>query len=135
MIHIRKSQPVTHKRRFFKGRSIRGKNIRDIRWLNTEGSDITDKQWDINFIRCMGMLLNGELINEVNETGIPIKDDILLLIVNSFWESIQFRLPDAELSKRWEVLVDTSELFSDNEKVLNVIEMPPRSLVLLRNLK
>ncbi len=135
MIHIRKSQPVTHKRRFFKGRSIRGKNVRDIRWLNTEGSDITDKQWDINFIRCMGMLLNGELINEVNETGIPIKDDILLLIVNSFWESIQFQLPDAELSKSWEVLVDTSEFYSDKEKVLNEIEMLPRSLVLLRNLK
>ena len=135
LIQIRKNQPVTHKRRFFKGRSIRGKDVRDIRWLNTKGSDITDKQWNINFIRCMGMLLNGELINEVDENGLPIKDDILLLIVNSYWENIHFSLPNGELKSSWEVLTDTSERFPDNSEIHNEIEMSPRSLVLLRNLK
>jgi glycogen operon protein len=135
MINIRKSQPVTHKRRFFKGRRIRGKDVRDIRWLNTEGTDMTDKQWNLSYIRCMGMLLNGELINEVNESGIPIKDDILLLIVNSFWDTIFFKLPNTELNQTWEVLTDTSISFQDGDKVNDKIEMPPRSLILLRNLK
>jgi isoamylase len=107
VIAIRKSQPVTHKRRFFKGRRIRGTGVKDIRWLNTDGADMTDTQWDTNFIRCMGMLLNGELINEVNERGEPIKDDILLLIVNSFWEKIKFKLPNTTLGHNWEMLIDT----------------------------
>ncbi len=135
MIQIRKNQPVTHRRRFFKGRRIRGTGVRDIRWLNTEGTDMTDAQWDLSFIRCMGMLLNGELINEVNESGESIKDDILLLIVNSFWENIGFKLPNTELQSGWEVLVDTSEIIAGKDKILNRLEMPPRSLVLLRNLK
>ncbi|MBN1951879.1 MAG: glycogen debranching protein GlgX [Bacteroidales bacterium] len=136
MIALRKEHPVTHKRRFFKGRRIRGAGVKDIRWLNTEGLDMTDDQWDADFIRCMGMLLNGELINEVNEKGEPLSDDILLLVVNSFWEAIGFSLPDGTLGEEWEVLVDTSK---DHPKhhagtITKVFNMPPRSLVLLRNL-
>jgi len=137
LIAIRKNQPVTHRRRFFKGRRIRGAGVKDIRWLNTDGSDMTDEQWNSDFIRCMGMLLNGELINEVNEKGEPIKDDILLLIVNSFWEPIGFTLPNTTLGHSWEVLVDTSmaKMPSKQEQLSMVFNMPPRSLVLLKNVK
>ena len=137
MIAIRKSQPVTHKRRFFQGRRIRGTGIRDIRWLNNDGNDMTDEEWNTSYIRCMGMLLNGELINEVDEDGDMIKDDILLVLVNSFWESVRFKLPNSELSATWEVLVDTSEsqfrhfpLRVETEYII-----PPRALVLLRNMR
>jgi glycogen operon protein len=136
LIAIRKSQPVTHKRRYFKGRKIHGKDVMDIRWLNTEGKDMTKQEWNTNFIRCMGMLINGELINEVDIYGKPIKDDILLLLVNSYWEKIAFTLPNNELSNKWEVLVDTSagEIEGDR-KIVDVYEIPWRSLVLLRNIK
>ncbi len=135
LISIRKSQPVTHKRRFFKGRRIRGTGVKDIRWLNNDGTDMTDIQWNTDFIRCMGMLLNGELINEVNEEGIPIKDDILLMIVNSFWEKVDFVLPNTTLGHDWEMLIDTSKENSHNEQpiITGTIAIPPRSLILLRN--
>ncbi len=137
LITIRKNQPVTHKRRFFKGRRIRGAGVKDIRWLNTDGSDMTDEQWKTDFIRCMGMLLNGELINEVNENGEPIKDDILLLVVNSFWEPIGFTLPNTTLGHSWEVLIDTNteKLTNSQNQLSGVFNMPPRSLVLLKNVK
>ena len=83
------------------------------------------------------MLLNGELINEVDEDGDMIKDDILLVLVNSFWEQVRFKLPNTELAATWEVLVDTSEsqfrhfpLRVETEYII-----PPRSLVLLRNMR
>jgi isoamylase len=137
LIAIRRSQPVTHKRRFFKGRRIRGTGVKDIRWLNTNGTDMTDAQWNTNFIRCMGMLLNGELINEVNERGEPIKDDILLLIVNSYWEKIKFVLPNTTLGHNWEQLIDTENSNAINGKIIEsgYLDMPPRSLVLLRNIR
>ncbi len=136
VIEIRRNQPVTHKRRYFIGRKIYGKEIRDIRWLNTDGTDMTDEEWNISFIRCMGMLLNGKLSDEVNEFGEPIKDDILLLIVNSFWEPISFTLPYEEVNVEWEVLIDTEtgEADGNGRKVQFVYEMPSRSLVLLRNI-
>ena len=137
LIDIRKKHPVTHRRRFFKGRRIRGAGIMDIRWLNTNGSDMTDMQWNTDFIRCMGILLNGELMNEVNEKGETVKDDILLLIVNSFWEPLGFTLPNSTLGHSWELLIDTSrtKVPIKNEKLSEVFNMPPRSLVLLRNIR
>jgi len=137
LITIRKNQPVTHKRRFFKGRRIRGVGVKDIRWLNTDGSDMTDNQWNTNFIRCMGMLLNGELMNEVSEKGELIQDDILLLIVNSFWEPIGFKLPNTTLGHLWQVLVDTSlkKIPIKHKQISTSLAVPPRSLILLRNVK
>lgn len=137
LIHIRKNQPVLHKRRFFKGRRIRGKGVMDIRWLNTDGTDMTDEQWNVSFIRCMGMLLNGELINEVDDCGKMIRDDILLLIVNSYWETIGFTLPNTMYGREWEVLVDTgnTNLQGTKHRISGKIDMPERGLVLLKNIK
>ena len=137
LIAIRKNQPVTHKRRFFKGRRIRGAGVMDIRWVNTDGTDMTDEQWDTDFIRCMGMLLNGELINEVDQKGEPIKDDILLLVVNSYWEPIGFTLPNTTLGHTWEILIDTSneKLTRKNGTLSRIFNMPPRSLMLLKNVR
>ena len=136
VIEIRKSQPVTHKRRYFKGREIFGKDVRDIRWLSTDGNDMTESELNTNFIRCLGMLLNGELMTETDETGEVIKDDILLLIVNSYWEPISFTLPHLDVTNEWEVLIDTSktEQPAEGNDILDVYEIKGRSLVLLKNI-
>ena len=99
---------MTHKRRYFKGRKIFGQEVRDIRWLNTDGNDMTEDELNTGFIRCLGMLLNGELMTEMDELGEVIKDDILLLIVNSYWEPLSFSLPHQDVTNEWELLIDTS---------------------------
>jgi isoamylase len=136
MIALRKKHPVTHKRRFFKGRRIHGKGVRDIRWINNDGTGMTDEQWNTSFIRCMGMLLNGHLITEVDLNGEPVEDDILLVMVNSYWDSLNFTLPTGDVSSEWEVLVDTNEsAINNNKKTISFsYELAPRSLVLLRNI-
>jgi isoamylase len=137
IIAIRKEHPVTHKRRFFKGRRIHGKGIRDIRWINNDGTDMTEKQWNTSFIRCMGMLLNGQLITEANLNGDPIIDDVLLILVNSYWDTIPFILPDHEIGDEWEVIFDTWELsVKDNkQRVSGKYNIQARSMVLLRNVE
>jgi isoamylase len=137
MITIRKNQPITHQRRYFKGRRIHGKNVRDIRWLNTDGSDMTVEEWNTNFIRCMGMLLNGQIMRTIDIEGNVSNDDILLILVNAFWEKIQFTLPNDELGKNWEILIDTSrnEIPVKPEIISGIYDIPGRSLTLLRSVK
>ncbi len=136
LIDIRTHQPVMHKRRYFKGRRIHGRDIEDIRWLNADGSDMSDEEWDTHFIRCMGMLLNGEMTMEVDEFGEPIKDDILLLLVNSYWERLSFKFPHEGVTNEWEVLTDTSKPGeSGGNRVHDEYTIEGRSLVLLRNMK
>ncbi|MGQ7868209.1 glycogen debranching protein GlgX [Sunxiuqinia sp. sy24] len=137
IIHIRNNHPVTHRRRYFKNRRIQGEGIRDIRWINTDGIDMSQEEWDTSFIRGMGMLLNGELMKEIDENGKVLGEDILLILVNSFWEPISFTLPHEGLNTDWEVLVDTYLPLKDlpPKQVSNVFEIGGRSLVLLKNIK
>ena len=136
VIEIRKAHPQMHKRRYFKGRKIRGEEIRDIRWINSGGNDMSDEEWDTSFIRCMGMLLNGNVMTEITEKGEEIHDDILLLLVNSYWEPIVFKLPDEITGPEWEILTDTSRQNANGEvqKVNNEFNILGRSLVLLKNI-
>ncbi len=137
VIAIRNEHPVTHRRRYFKNRQIQGEGITDIRWLNNDGIDMSIEEWETRFIRCMGMLLNGELMHEMDEYGNVLKKDILLILVNSYWEPISFNLPHEDLSVHWEVLLDTDqvEVPETPETVQGIYKMQGRSFVLLKNIK
>jgi glycogen operon protein len=137
VIDIRNAYPVLHRRRYFKNRKIQGEGIKDIRWLNTDGIDMSQEEWDTSFIRCMGMLLNGELMNEMDEDGNELQKDILLILVNSYWEPISFTLPHEGLNVNWEVLLDSDwEARTDQAGLIqNVYRIEGRSLVLLKNVK
>ncbi|MCA1746922.1 MAG: hypothetical protein LC655_04440, partial [Bacteroidales bacterium] len=84
-----------------------------------------------------GMLLNGELMKEMDEYGNYLKGDILLILVNSYWEPISFTLPHEVESSRWEVMVDTDkEENADEGKIIqNVYQIQGRSFALLKNIK
>jgi isoamylase len=126
-----------HRRRYFKNRKIQGEGIKDIRWLNTDGIDMSQEEWDTSFIRCMGMLLNGELMKEMDEFGNELQKDILLILVNSYWEPISFTLPHEGLDVNWDVLLDTSQDGQPEHPthICNVYRIGGRSLVLLKNIK
>src|SRR6056297_86304 len=97
IIGIRNEYPVTHRRRYFKNRQIMGEGIKDIRWLNTDGLDMSKEEWETSFIRSMGMLLNGKLMEGVDEYGNTLKDDILLILLTAIWEPLTFPCPMKEL--------------------------------------
>nr|WKN39713.1 glycogen debranching protein GlgX [Tunicatimonas sp. TK19036] len=134
LISIRKASPIMHRRRFFLGRPIRGKDIRDIRWLRTDGKDMTDNDWNTSHVRCLGMLLNGHAMDEVDERGKRITDDVYLLLINSYWEPVPFLFPKKQhLRGTWKILVDTqqSTIHEEDKTLTKQLELPPRSLLLL----
>jgi isoamylase len=102
-------QPVLQRRNFFQGRAIRGSNIKDITFFSPAGVEMTEQQWTDGNARCMGMRLAGDLIDDVNERGEPIKGDTLLILINAHWEELPFTLPDTLGGDVWQTLVDTAE--------------------------
>ena len=96
---------------------------------------MTREEWETSFIRCMGMLLDGKLMHEIDECGNELKKDVLLVLVNSFWEPIIFTLPYEGVHPQWELLVDTElDAIADTPVLVqDVYEIPARALVLLRN--
>ena len=107
LIKLRMENPIFHRRRFFSGRSIRGAEIGDILWIGANGLEMTSDKWDSPDNHCLGMLLNGEEMEEYDEFGCQIKDDIFLVILNSYWEHVDFTLPGYESLPNWTLICDT----------------------------
>ncbi len=133
LIKIRREFPVLHRRKFFQGRRIRGTDIQDIRWVRPDGEDMTEEEWNTSFVRVLGMLLNGQVMDEYNEKGERLKDDVMLLLFNGYWDRQPFKLPGKVGEPEWEVLVDTFDQDASRFAACGeILDLKPRSLVLLR---
>jgi glycogen operon protein len=109
IIGLRQKYPVLRRRRFFQGRSIRGAGVKDIAWYEPHGIEMTDKAWSDHSARCVGVLLNGNAVDEIDERGEPVVGDTLFLMFNAHHDAILFRLPPKQPGERWDRLLDTSE--------------------------
>ena len=51
---------------------------------------MTDETWNSPDVRCLGVRLNGDAIDEVDERGERIVGDTLLLLLNAGEEAVPF---------------------------------------------
>jgi glycogen operon protein len=134
LIQLRKAHPVLHRRTFFQGRSIHGQQISDIEWYRPDGQEMADEEWSSGFVRALGMLLNGQIMDEWDTRGNHVYDDVLLLLFNAYHKPIPFVLPGRLGDPAWEPLLDTAR---PNQQLPayyagNGYQLQGRSLVLLR---
>jgi len=109
LVHLRLSEPVLRRRRYFQGRSIRGGGVKDVAWLAPDGREMTDEAWNADFVRSIGMLLSGNAIEEVDERGERITGDTLLVLLNAHTDKVPFTMPPLEPDQQWQRLIDTVE--------------------------
>ncbi len=109
LIRLFKEQPVLARRKFYLGRSIRGAGVKDIAWFEPSGKEMDDQAWDAHFVRCLGVLLNGEAMEETDEDGYTLVGDTLFLMFNAHHEPIAFVLPALQSNERWVRLLDTAD--------------------------
>jgi glycogen operon protein len=105
---IWREQPVFQRRNFFVGRAIRGCDVKDISFFEPSGKEMSDQAWDDRNVRCLGVRLAGDVIDEVDERGEPIIGDTLLLLMNAHWEEIPFTLPATRAEHYWQTMLDTA---------------------------
>jgi glycogen operon protein len=102
---LRQSQPVLRRRTFLRARQP---DSWDVAWLRPEGGDLTPADWADGERRVLGMLLNGEGLDESSAVGNPANGDTLLILLNAGPDPCDFRLPDDRRSS-WERLIDTAD--------------------------
>ncbi len=107
MIALRRAHPVFRRRDFYKGHPLRGRDIKDIAWLQPEGGEMSDDEWDQHFARCLGVYLAGEALTETDDRGRPVRDQNFLVLFNAHHEPIPFKLPDHG-GAGWHALFDTA---------------------------
>jgi glycogen operon protein len=131
---IFREQPALQRRKFFLGRAIRGSAIKDISFFEPSGREMSDAAWNDPHVKCLGIRLAGDLINDIDERGEPIVGDTLILLLNAHWEELPFTLPITRAGQPWEALVDTHDTTAPLRTCLGGEQYPlfGRSLALLR---
>jgi glycogen operon protein len=135
LCRLRNGHPVLRRREFFQGRPILGQGVRDIMWLKPDGQEMVDSDWKTSWVHCIGVLLDGEDLDEYDDDGNRLKDNTLLLILNSYEDTVSFSLPSNPKRARWKVLVSTADPhgFQQSPRLEGgaYLQIPSRSLILL----
>ncbi|MEX2281817.1 MAG: glycogen debranching protein GlgX [Gemmatimonadota bacterium] len=107
LLQLRREHPALHRKKFFQGRKIRGADVRDIVWLQPNGQEMADAEWDAHWVRSIAVRLDGSSLDELAETGEPVTDDDLLILLNAHDGDVTFILPPTPHGGNWELLLDT----------------------------
>ncbi len=108
MVALRAAHPVFHRRDFFQGRPLHGSGIRDIVWLQPDGSEMTEQEWGHDHARALAVFLSGDALNEVDGRGRAVHDDTFVLLFNADVNPVTFTLPADLGLTEGELLIDTS---------------------------
>ena len=103
---LRHEYPILRRNRFLTGQYVEEVGVKDVTWVNANGSEMTLEQWQDGGMACFGMLLDGR----AQATGIrkSSKDATLLLVINGHSDLVEFRLPECYGGMQWSLLVDTN---------------------------
>ena len=105
---LRHAHPVLRRTRFLHGNFSCARGIKDITWFTPQGAEKTSEQWMDPVARCIGVLLNGQASPTIGSHGALIEDDLLLIILNSHHEVVEFTLPGIPVEGEWTRLIDTA---------------------------
>ncbi|CAN5252108.1 glycogen debranching protein GlgX [soil metagenome] len=108
---LRREHAVFRRARFFTGRPVaraEGEPLPDVQWLNTDGAAMTEQDWDTDFVKSVGVFLNGQGIRQRDRRGRWIVDVNFVMYFNAHDQGVEFTIPSDEYAPAWEVVVDTT---------------------------
>ena len=135
---LRRQHPVFRRRRFFDGRPVRRRGVEtlpDITWFATDGTEMTEEDWEAPFGRAVAVYLNGEGIPDRDSRGDRVVDDSFLLCFSAHDQPLEFLVPGAEYASTWTVVLDTARPDLDDGTVMMAggsVPVGPRALVVLQ---
>jgi isoamylase len=109
LLAFRRAHPVFRRRRWFQGRPLHGKDVRDIAWFTPGGQEMSEDDWNVGFAKSLMVYLNGHAIPSRGPQGEAIVDDTFLLCFNAHYEAMTFTLPPRQFGERWHRVIDTAD--------------------------
>lgn len=134
LIALRRDHPVIRWPRFLHGHHRSPEGVKDITWLSSAGTEMTQEQWQETWRRCVGLMLNGEAETPLDAGGAPLVCPVLILAINSSTDAEDFVLPAVPRGTGWSKLIDTAqdgELAKDLIPFGSAVRLDGRSVTLL----
>jgi glycogen operon protein len=129
---LRRRFPILRRSRFLTGEYNEELGVKDVTWINANGSEMPEGEWQNGAMHCFGMLMDGR----AQTTGIRQRghDVTLLMIVNGHFDLVKFTLPETVGGSCWSLLMDTNlpdDAAAQVFKTGDVYDVTARSLLLL----
>ena len=128
---LRHKYPILRRSRFFTAEYREDLEIKDLTWINANGSEMTADEWQDGSMKCFGMLMDGRAqVTGIRKRG---QNQTLLMILNGYHELVRFTLPECAGGDAWSLLVDTNRPDQDEQPDFSFgrqYEVSGRSLLL-----
>jgi len=133
LIALRKAHPVFRRNRF-----LAGAEAADLLWFTPAGAWLTDADWSDPNALAIALYLDGSDAPDRAPDGTWLTDDDFLVLVNAWWEPLDFVIPETRPEAAWRPLVDTYDLTAPAGsetagKAGDHVAVGPRSMVVLLN--
>ena len=88
LIALRKAHPVFRRRRF-----LSGAEAAELQWFTPAGTEMTAADWSDENALAIALYLDGSDDPDRAEDGTSLLDDDFLVLVNAWWQPLDFTLP------------------------------------------
>ncbi len=132
VIALRKEHPVFRRRRF-----LSGAEASELRWFTPAGTEMTIPDWSDPSALAIALYLDGSDDPDRAADGTWLVDDDFMVLVNAWWEPLEFVLPATRPQAGWQVEIDTYDLASQpgpaggQRRAGDRVAVGPRSVVVL----
>jgi glycogen operon protein len=132
VIALRRAHPVFRRRRF-----LAGAEAAELSWFTPSGVPMTMADWADPDARSLALYLDGADATDRGVDGIPLLDDDFLLLVNAWWEPLEFSMPATRPGQMWQGELDTYDPATTPTPsppgAGGSVTVGPRSIVLCRS--
>jgi len=102
LVAFRRDHPVFRRHRY-----LTGVEAAELGWYTPAGTPMTQEGWDDLSALALGVYLDGSDAPDLGPDGQPLLDDDFLVLVNGWWEGIDFTIPDVRPGVAWQAAIDT----------------------------
>jgi glycogen operon protein len=131
LVAFRQAHPVFRRRRF-----LAGAEASELEWYAPSGAAMTPADWGDPNARSLAIYLDGADDADRAADGTPLIDDDFLVLVNGWWEPLDFTVPATRAQQNWHREIDTFEPSATGMSAAlqggDRLSVGPRSVLVLR---
>jgi isoamylase len=131
LVAFRQAHPVFRRRRF-----LGGAEAAQLKWYTFSGAAMTDADWGDASARSVALYLDGSDDPDRDVDGTALVDDDFLVLVNAWWDALDFVIPASRAGQSWHREIDTYDVTpSPGGSPLSAgdtVMVGPRSVAVLR---
>ena len=132
IIALRRAHPVFRRARF-----LAGAEAAELRWFTPSGTEMAGADWADPNALAVALYLDGSDDPDQAADGTWLVDDDFLVLVNAWWEPLDFTLPATREQASWQAEIDTYDpsapARSAARRAGERITVGPRSVVVLKD--